>query len=48
MKHWCFDLFDTLVDVPRDMPHERELLGIAPEDWERVYELSEIKFETHH
>ena len=42
MKYWCFDLFLTLVDVPQDMPHERELLGVSPEDWSRIYELAEI------
>ena len=42
MKYWCFDLFLTLVDVPQDMPHERELLGVSPEDWRRGYECAEI------
>jgi len=42
VKHWCFDLFITLVDIPGDMPHERGLLGVGPEDWRRVYECAEI------
>ncbi|MCL1952930.1 MAG: HAD family hydrolase [Oscillospiraceae bacterium] len=35
MKYWCFDLFHTLVDVPCDMPLERELLGLPQAQWER-------------
>ena len=42
MKCWCFDLFDTLVQVRRDLPHEKDLIGVTQEEWARCYVLPEF------
>lgn len=42
MKYWCFDLFDTLVQVRRDLPHEKDLIGVSLEEWARIYMLPEF------
>jgi len=37
MKTWCFDLFDTLVQVRRDLSHEKDLIGVSLEEWAHIY-----------